>query len=236
MLVLCFQRKAEDNGSDLEARLEAMERRLAVPTEVDQALAQVRRLIGRITVVKDHVIIETLEGLVEAGTKCDHKEALYWRKAFEQCARREGEEGFRDLVCDLFGSAEDRRVATAVMNWHKLQRAEGKGQRERRKCGGKPGPDDKDDPPPPMTQTVQYQPQVIAHPPPFMMPYGAPYSSPPSYNVQPRGHRGSQGKRPWFRSQPQGAASGTGCYGCGQEGHKVIECQVIKEFRSKQKS
>ncbi len=236
-----LQRKAPDSGADkpagpggevaeaeaaLLSRLQAMEERMARAeggrSEVEVAHAQVRRMLGRIGAVEPHVVLNTLEGLVEAAQKCQHKEAEFYKRAFAEAKRHESAEGFNSLVIQFFGTSEDRRVAAALTNWHKVVRAEGgsgKGQK-------------KESPPPPALQQAPHYPPPMA-PPVYPHMYGYPFPPQHAYGqggFSPRRGRGGFGARRAGRGDQ--AEGGGRCFACNEPGHKAAECRSLKDFRA----
>jgi len=210
----------------LAVRLKALEEKLAKadggPSEVEQAQAQVGRMLGRIAVIDQHVVISTLEVLVEAAAACHHKELGYYKKALQEVKRHEGEEGFCQLVAQLFGTSEDKRVISAVASWRKVVRAEEKPARPvAPKSQGAP---------------VQAPPQAAHYPPPPMYPMGymPPFMPPQHYAQVSPGARRARGAGHGSR---RGARSGSGegfrCFGCDEVGHRVSDCPAVKRYRNK---
>ena len=225
------KRTVEAEGKDdcMLARIAALEEKLSKAeggaSEFDQAQAQVRRMLGRISLVQPHIVLATLEVLVETAQRGGHKEADYYKAAFAEARRHETDEGFGQLVTQLFGSAEDKRVASALTNWHKVVKAEsGVAKQAQQHDSLNP-------------QQAQMQPAFYAPAPPspFYMPSRAPFKFyQPFYGQQGNARRGgSLGvmRRPPKSREGQGSA----CYGCGEQGHRVADCQALKDFRANKK-
>ncbi len=188
-----------------------MERRLSSlsssPNDLQEIQSQVGRMLTRIKMVAPFTVLSTLENLVEVASRHGHKDAAYWKKALEECRGHEGTDGFPDLVKQLFGSAEDKRVSAAIQGWKKSRLLE-QSQPGRSVAAGNVEPA--------TAQLVTPPP-----PPPYPHPYYPPlayYPYPPNPYRSPRGRgRGSR--------NPAGQRPGAGlCYVCNEPGHKALEC------------
>lgn len=135
-------------------------------SEVELASAQVRRMLGRISLVEPHVVLATLEALVEAAQRCHHREVDFFKAAFAEVRKHDGAEGFNHLVLQLFGSPEDKRVATALTNWHKMRRAEGAGGKPAAKPRMAAPASPPAEPPYPPPQSPPYYPYAYSQPSP----------------------------------------------------------------------
>ena len=187
------------------------------PTEVEAALQQVSRMTARIGRVEGHVILATLEGLVEAAQGARHTEASFWAKALEKVRHfesRSSKESFHQLVISLFGSQEDKRLSSALNSWHKMVRAE----------------EGKDKPSAGRTQEAQ-APAPAPMPAPVQMPYYQPFYAPPPPPHHPPPSYGygrfKKAMSPRTKRYPP-LRAGEQCYNCGQEGHRKAECRAPK--------
>ncbi len=191
-------------------RLEQLQRQVdgmsSSTGEVEDAFSQVNRMMSRIKMVQPFVALAALENLVDVATKHGHKDATYLRKALLECRSREDDPGFADLVCQLFGSAEDRKVAAVVHGWRKAKRVEGEATL----------------PSAPGVTPAPTPPQSFYPPPfsPYAVPVPFPGYSPPPGNV--RG-RNPQSRRPGPR-----APGGASCYFCREPGHLIATCEKAK--------
>lgn len=206
-------------GSDTDAvlkRIQEMEARLAGMTsqsEVEEALAQVSRMMGRIRLLQPYTIMAALETLVEVTSRTAHKDAVYYKKALDECRMREYEEGFPDLVKNLFGTSEDKRIVNAVHGWRKHQKVD-----PTTTVAPSPSPASPSQPPAPA-------------PPPYpsFYPY-PPYPYPPHFPAPPSPyHGGEPGPMPRRHQQrPHGGRPSGACFFCKEEGHRIADCKKAK--------
>ncbi len=172
--------------------------------EMEEAQRQVSRMLTRVKVVASFTVLATLENLVEVAARHSHKEAAYWRKALEECRAYEGKAGFPDLVKQLFGSAEDKRIAAALQGWRKGRLLE-------------EGPESQ-----PATLPPPCLPSQAAPPPP---PPPHPYYPPPYYPYPPfprsRGRRSHPGSH---RNPTAGRTLNGPCFVCAEIGHRAADC------------
>lgn len=92
--------------------------------QVDDALSNVRSLASRSKLTSPNVLMAAIETLVEISQKSNHKDSIMYAKAFAICKKYEDSEGFGDLVLKLFGSTEDKKVASVVAEWSKQKKYE----------------------------------------------------------------------------------------------------------------
>ncbi|KAJ8315852.1 hypothetical protein KUTeg_008002, partial [Tegillarca granosa] len=89
--------------------------------QVDEALTR-RDAVGP-ELTSPNVLMAAIETLVEIAQKTSHKDVLH-AKAFSICKKYEENEGFCDLVLKLFGSPEDKKVASVVADLAKARKYE----------------------------------------------------------------------------------------------------------------
>lgn len=114
-----------DGAANLEDRLKGLEQNVSVlksksgEQKVDDAIRQVRLLAARLKLTPSHVLIASLEMLVDVA-KCEgHKDAEFFNKALQACRRFEESEDVCGLCLKLIGSSEDRKISTAIAEWVK---------------------------------------------------------------------------------------------------------------------
>ncbi|KAJ8302605.1 hypothetical protein KUTeg_019001, partial [Tegillarca granosa] len=90
--------------------------------KVDDALREVRVLASRPKLTQPHVLIAALENLVDVATKVGHKDSDFFSKALLACRRYDDEGDVCGLCMKLIGSAEDKKVASAVNEWAKWKK------------------------------------------------------------------------------------------------------------------
>ncbi|KAJ8311268.1 hypothetical protein KUTeg_011178 [Tegillarca granosa] len=92
--------------------------------QVDDALSNVRSLASRSKLTSPNVLMAAIETLVEISLKSNDKFSIMYAKAFAICKKYEDSEGLGNLVLKLFGSTEDKKVASVVAEWSKLGSSE----------------------------------------------------------------------------------------------------------------
>lgn len=203
-------------------RLNSVEHAEGGPSEAEKARNEVDRLLQAIGRVEPNVVIEALERLVGAARAEGHEEASFWRKSLLAVKRHEGATGFNQLVTSLFGSQEDKRIASAV----KCIKGEGEG----RATGARA-----QEYVPPVQPPMQFAPQMA--PPAYPAMYGYPQPAPqqPYYGAggfSPRSPRPTGGPRRGPRgNKPEGGK----CFGCGELGHRVADCGALRDFSRSRK-
>lgn len=107
-----------DGAANLEDRLKGLKSKSG-EQKVDDAIRQVRLLAARPKLKQSHVLIASLEMLVDVA-KCEgHKDAEFFNKALQACRRFEESEDVCGLCLKLIGSSEDRKISTAIAEWVK---------------------------------------------------------------------------------------------------------------------
>ncbi|KAJ8300402.1 LOW QUALITY PROTEIN: hypothetical protein KUTeg_021921 [Tegillarca granosa] len=105
------------SSSDLATRLKSMEQNVNDLTakknmaKVDDALREVRVLASRPKLTQPHV---------------SHKDTEFYSKTLQACRRFDDDSDLCGLCMKLIGSAEDRKVASAVSEWAKGKKYESK--------------------------------------------------------------------------------------------------------------
>jgi hypothetical protein len=111
------------DDKNLEVRLKEMEDKMNSfsnkSAEVGESLAQVRILTSRPNLTPSHVLLAAIEALVTVATKFGHKEAEFFSKAYTHCKKFENSKDIGNLAMKLFGSAEDKKLASMVVEWMK---------------------------------------------------------------------------------------------------------------------
>ena len=116
---------------DMEDRLLAMEdsfnsfKAQKREMQVEESLRHIRILASKPKLTAPHVLIAAVESLVEVATKASHKELDYFVKSLSYCRKYESSDDLCGLALKLFGSAEDKKIATAVNEWAKGRKYEG---------------------------------------------------------------------------------------------------------------
>ena len=64
-------------------------------------------------------MLAAIEALVTVATKFGHKEAESFSKAYTHCKKFEDSKDIGNLAMKLFGSAEDKKLASMVAEWMK---------------------------------------------------------------------------------------------------------------------
>lgn len=194
---------------EMEARLEG----LSGQSEVEEAQAQVSRMMGRIRLLQPYTIMAALETLVEVACRQGHKEAEYYKKALAECRQREHDEGFPDLVKHLFGTSEDKKIVQAVQAWRKHQKVD-PSPASASGSAGPPSPAQSGFHPSPYPSYPVYS--GYPYPPPFPP---SPYSQQSGFG--PRRRPGQ--RRMQYDGKPAGA-----CFFCKEAGHRIADCKKAK--------
>ena len=164
-----------------------------------------------------HTVISTIEHLVEVAHRAQSKEAEFYKQALVEIRRNEDSDNLGDLLVQLFGSPEARRVATAVQSWHKLRKGEHVGAEKAKTPASR-----------------------ATSPVPHYVPAPYPYPPPPTYAYPPApapgvGHSGAYGSRRGTYGSSRGGRSyfrfRGKCFSCGEFGHRVSDCLALKKDR-----
>ena len=86
---------------------------------MDDAIRQVRLLASRPKLTPSHVLIASLEMLVDVAKFEGHKDAEFVNKALQACRHYEVNEDVCGLCLKLIGSSENRKISTAIAEWLK---------------------------------------------------------------------------------------------------------------------
>ncbi|KAJ8309742.1 hypothetical protein KUTeg_011607 [Tegillarca granosa] len=155
--------------------------------QVDEALTTVRTLASRPKLTSPNVLMAAIKSLVDIAQNTSHKDAY------------EENEGFCDLVLKLFGSPEDKKVASVVADWAKARKYES---------------DKKTDKTVGTSAFVQSSPSPGFMPLPYPVNMGMGHYGPRSFS------RGARARKP---------KANTNCFYCNKTGHFVSECPKIKK-------
>lgn len=202
-----------DGAANLEDRLKGLEQNVSVlksksgEQKVDDAIRQVRLLAARPKLTPSHVLIASLEMLVDVA-KCEgHKDAEFFNKALQACRRFEESEDVCGLCLKLIGSSEDRKISTAIAEWVKGKKYDKENEKEKVKETN------------------------VSNVPSF--PYLAPmYNNFPLGFVPPMpmpGYIGFGQGRGGNRARNGQNSNPRVCYFCKEKGHFVAACPKIKK-------
>jgi hypothetical protein len=200
----------EEQLQSMRTDLEALKSRRE-GLQVDEALSNVRSLASRPNLTSPNVLMAAIETLIEVANKANYKDASMFSKAYATCKRYEENEDFCGLVLKLFGSQEDKKIASIIADWAKAKKYEegekGKGK-QKENFGVPMGP---------YPQFAFPAPYNVQMPSPLMGAYPFP-SMQPSY-------QGSRPMRQGFKGK--GKQGGT-CFYCKEPGHFVSNCPKLQ--------
>lgn len=208
--------------SSLKQEVDALKTK-RLDMQVDEALANIRTLASRPKLTAPHVLLAAIETLVDIALTTNHKEAAMFSKAFSTCKKYEDNEEFCSLVLKLFGSQEDKRIASLVADWAKSRKYESS-DKVKENTRGKVQNDNPVKPYP----MPSYPGFGIMHPygnfgmqmpcpPAFPMP---PIAASQDFSPRQQFFRGGRGRR----QKSVGA-----CFYCKEPGHFVSNCPKIKK-------
>lgn len=201
----------------LEARMEAIERNISeIKTkrdEVREALEKVRLMANNPRLTSPHILLAAIESLVNAATRQGHKDVDYFIKSLQACRRFDDSDDVCGIALKLFGSAEDKRISSAVAEWSKLKKY--------KKDGASTDA---------LGTSQNSWPQ-----PPYPTPMNTPWMIPPNFSASPYyQYPGYSAPTPYrqrgtfrrFRT-PYQRRPGP-CHYCGEIGHLVAYCPKVK--------
>ncbi|CAC5386655.1 unnamed protein product [Mytilus coruscus] len=216
-----------NKSNDIESRLKDMENKMtsfsnkSAENQVGESLAHVRILASRPNLTPSHVLLAAIESLVTVATKYGHKEAEYFSKAYTYCKKFEDSKDICNLAMQLFGSAEDKKLANMVAEWMKGKKYEASPKKSVRI----EQPDKEND------IKMPHNFGAINNPASFGYPFvQGPMPMPPFYGSQ--GYSNFQGNfgNGRFNRRGRGGYSRRGnCLFCKESGHYVAECPKIKK-------
>ena len=111
----------EEQLQSMRSDLEALKSRRE-GLQVDEALSNVRSLASRPNLTSPNVLMAAIETLIEVANKANYKDASMFSKAYATCKRYEENEDFCGLVLKLFGSQEDKKIASIIADWAKAKK------------------------------------------------------------------------------------------------------------------
>ena len=224
------------DDKNLEVILKEMEDKMnsfsnkSAERQVGESLAQVRNLASRPNLTPSHVLLAAIEALVTVATKFGHKEAEFFSKAYTHCKKFEDSKDVGNLAMKLFGSAEDKKLASMVAEWMKGKKYD---ISPKKSVKVEPEKENVNLLSKNYTCEMLHNFGVMANPASFGFPYpqGPSGMSMPPYFV-PHGYPhlpGNFGNGRFSRRGRSGFSRRGSCLFCKEQGHYVAECPKIKK-------